>query len=473
MTMQPVIHWFRRDLRLADNTALNAALESGKSVIPLFIIDPALVNGRYAGASRLEFMLRALVALDTSLQKLGSHLVIRQGKPEHILPKFAQEVDAAALFFNRDYTPFARKRDAHVAEMLEIPVYYFDDALPVAPGDVLKDDGTPYTIFSPFKRKWLAIAKLPFMERASGTFHSLQGIDTPPVPSLADLGHSPTIALPIASEAEADRRLLDFAAQRLFAYSEGRNLLPANPADDTLSGSSFLSPYLRFGLLSPRRAYWIAREAWAGAPDSPAQRSVEAWVSEFVWREFYTHILYHFPHVLRRSFRPVYDEIVWRDAPEDLAAWQEGRTGYPVVDAAMRQLTEMGWIPNRARMIVASFLTKDLLIDWREGEHFFMQWLIDGDPAANNGGWQWTAGTGTDAQPYFRVFNPVLQSRKFDPDGRYIRRWLPELDAVPDAFIHAPWKMDSPPSGYPAPIIDHSAAVARTIEVFKAAKERI
>ncbi len=471
--MQPVIHWFRRDLRLTDNTALNAALESGKRVIPLFIIDPALVNGRYAGASRLEFMLRALVALETSLQKEGSRLMIFQGKPERILLKFAQEVNAAALFFNRDYTPYAMKRDKCVSEILEIPVHSFDDALIVAPGDVLKDDGTPYTIFTPFKKKWLTIARSRFMERASGTFHTLQGIDTQPVPSLADFGHSPAIALPVVSEAEAARRLTDFAAQRLFTYSEGRNVLATNHADDTLSGSSFLSPYLRFGLLSPRRAYWVTREAWTHAPDSTAHTSVETWVSELVWREFYTHILYHFPHVLRRSFRAEYDRVEWCDATEDLAAWQEGRTGYPVVDAAMRQLTEMGWIPNRARMITASFLTKDLLINWREGEHFFMQWLIDGDPAANNGGWQWTAGTGTDAQPYFRVFNPVLQSRKFDPEGRYIRRWLPELDAVPDTFIHAPWKMDTPPSGYPAPIIDHSAAAARTIEVFKAAKERI
>jgi deoxyribodipyrimidine photo-lyase len=190
-------------------------------------------------------------------------------------------------------------------------------------------------------------------------------------------------------------------------------------------------------------------------------------VSELVWREFYVHILYHFPHVLKRNFRDNYEHVEWRDAPDELQAWKDGLTGYPVVDAAMRQLTAMGWMPNRARMIVASFLCKDLMIHWQEGERYFMQWLIDGDPAANNGGWQWTAGVGTDAQPYFRIFNPVSQSQKFDPDGTYIRRWIPELRDVPAKYIHAPWEMDTPPVDYPAPIVDHDFARERTLAAFK------
>jgi deoxyribodipyrimidine photo-lyase len=388
MTMQPVIHWFRRDLRLDDNTALNAALESGRPVIPLFVFDPALLNGYFAGIPRLAFLLKALAALEPSLRQLGSGLVIRHGRPEQVLRQFTQETSAAALYFNHDYSPYAQRRDAVVANNLGIPVYRFDDSLLVAPGDVLKDDGTPYTVFTPFKKRWLTVPKALCQERASGQFDSLENIGTPPLPVLADFGHASPIPRPPAGEAEAARRLADFAAQRLFDYGEGRNQLPASEDDDTVSGSSFLSPYLRFGMLSPRRAYWAAREAWTDAPDSAARSSVETWVSELAWREFYTHILYRFPHVLERSFRPEYDAVAWRAAPDDLRAWQAGRTGYPVVDAAMRQLTQMGWIPNRARMIAASFLTKDLLINWREGEHFFMQWLIDGDPAANNGGWQ-------------------------------------------------------------------------------------
>ena len=194
------------------------------------------------------------------------------------------------------------------------------------------------------------------------------------------------------------------------------------------------------------------------------------WINELIWREFYMHILYHFPHVDRGNFRSEYDALPWRDAPDDLQAWKEGQTGYPIIDAAMRQLAQTGWMPNRARMIVASFLTKDLLIHWQEGERHFLHWLIDGDPAANNGGWQWAAGTGTDAQPYFRIFHPVSQSHKYDPNGDYIRRWIPELRDVPARSIHAPWQMASPPPHYPQPIVDHALARERTLAVFKSLK---
>jgi deoxyribodipyrimidine photo-lyase len=195
---------------------------------------------------------------------------------------------------------------------------------------------------------------------------------------------------------------------------------------------------------------------------------VVTWVNELIWREFYMHILYHFPHVNRGSFRPQYDSLAWRDAPDELQAWKAGRTGYPVVDAALRQLTQIGWMPNRARMIVASFLTKDLLINWQAGELHFMHWLIDGDPAANNGGWQWAAGSGTDAQPYFRIFNPVTQSRKYDPNGEYIRRWVPELRTISNTAIHTPWEIDRPPAGYPAPVVDHAMARERALAVYRA-----
>ena len=243
-----------------------------------------------------------------------------------------------------------------------------------------------------------------------------------------------------------------------------------------LDGTSRLSPYLRFGMISARQCAVAALEAMAAAPDEAARQGAETWLNELIWREFYMAILYHFPNVLQEAFRPELRAIPWSNDPAQFAAWCEGRTGYPVVDAAMRQLVETGWMHNRARMIVASFLVKDLLIDWRWGERFFMQHLIDGDPAANNGGWQWTAGVGTDAAPYFRVFNPTLQAAKFDPDGAYVRRWLPELARVPDKHIHAPWLMPLDVQrtagcvigqGYPAPIVEHGAARDRVLAAYK------
>ena len=243
-----------------------------------------------------------------------------------------------------------------------------------------------------------------------------------------------------------------------------------------LEGTSGLSPYLRFGMLSARQAAWAARRAEAQAMDAAARLGAETWLNELIWREFYAAILYHFPFVRQMAFRPELREISWRDAPADFAAWVDGRTGYPVVDAAMRQLQTTGWMHNRARMITASFLTKDLLIDWRLGERYFMQHLLDGDPAANNGGWQWVAGTGTDAAPYFRVFNPMLQGIKFDPQGAYVRRWVPELTTVPNDFIHAPWKMPADVQrrvgcfigkDYPAPLVDHALARERALNGYK------
>ncbi|RMG85966.1 MAG: deoxyribodipyrimidine photo-lyase, partial [Chloroflexi bacterium] len=300
-----------------------------------------------------------------------------------------------------------------------------------------------------------------------GRFHSLDTFETPPLPSLCELGFvEMPISLPVATEAAAQQRLADFVDKAIFTYNDTRDLLAVAPPQYT----SCLSPYLRFGLLSIRAIYGAARAAYLQAEDDRARKSVERWVSELAWREFYAHILWHYPHVLRQNFRREYDMLEWRDNTAALQAWQNGKTGYPIVDAAMRQLVQTGWLPNRARMIVASFLTKDLLIHWQEGERFFMQHLIDGDPASNNGGWQWTAGTGTDAQPYFRIFNPVKQSQKFDPDGVYIKRWIPELRDVPVPYIHQPWTMEHPPANYPAPIIDHAFARQRTLVAYGAAR---
>jgi len=255
----------------------------------------------------------------------------------------------------------------------------------------------------------------------------------------------------------------------VYDYGEGRNRMD-------WSGTSQLSPYLRFGMLSARQAAVAAHSAIASAPDAESRKSAETWLNELIWREFYVSILYHFPHVLRQAFRANLRNIPWRNDEREFAAWCDGRTGYPVVDAAMRQLKQTGWMHNRARMIVASFLIKDLLVDWRWGERWFMQQLVDGDPAANNGGWQWTAGVGTDAAPYFRVFNPVLQGKKFDPEGGYVRRWLPELASVPVKSIHTPWEMPADVQrasscvvgrDYPAPMVKHAEARERVLAAFR------
>ncbi|MBZ0284296.1 MAG: DNA photolyase family protein [Anaerolineae bacterium] len=483
----PIIHWFRRDLRLTDNTALHAANETGAPIIPVFIFDPAIIESPQISLPRLGFLLKGLEALDQSLRERGSRLMIRRGDPRTILPELVQQFGAVAVYCNRDVTPFAQRRDAEVEAALGVPLHSYDDVFLLPPGSVMKAEHAPYTVFTPFKSKWLTIPK-PEMTQTPLQFWRGEG-ESSTVPILADFGKTLSMPLPDAGETEAERRLQTFLSKPIEDYVEERNRLDAAPDDDTLHGSSFLSPYLRLGMLSPRQAYWGAWEkykeltanpfpSWRGEPKTDtfvflpdprsAQESVKAWVSELIWRDFYGHILFHFPHVLKGSFRPAYDRVAWRNAPDDLAAWKAGMTGYPVVDAAMHQLAAMGWMPNRARMIVASFLTKDLLIHWREGERHFMNLLIDGDPAANNGGWQWSAGTGTDAQPYFRVFNPVSQGEKFDPDGAYVRRWIPELRDVPTKFIHTPHLMDKPPTGYPAPIVEHRMARERALTAFKA-----
>ena len=459
MSDSPVIHWFRRDLRLSDNLALQAAIETGQPVIPLFILDPAIIESERAGTPRLKFMLAALESLDGDLRQRGRTLLVRHGEPLVVLREIVEQTGAQALFFNADYTPYARKRDDAIRDALDIPVEIRHDRLLAVPGDIEREKGQPFVVYSPFKRRWRErIQPEPpaNYELSGDNFFAPDNLHNDGVPSLSDLGRDETIDVPDASEHEAQRVLARFVADKLRTYKARRDRI-GNAQAEPQTATSFLSPYTRFGMLSPRQimqAAWLSQEA----DSKDEQKSIDHFVDEVIWHEFYTHILWYFPHVTTQNFNSKYDAVPWRDAPDDLQAWKEGRTGYPVVDAAMRQLTGSGWMHNRARMIVASFLTKDLLIDWREGERFFMEWLIDGDLAANNGGWQWAAGTGTDAQPYFRIFNPILQSKKFDPDGAFIRHWLPELRDVPDKFIHEPWKMPQPPADYPEPIVDHAKA---------------
>ncbi|MGQ9600354.1 MAG: cryptochrome/photolyase family protein [Anaerolineae bacterium] len=466
--------WVRRDLRLSDNQALAAALAQTKTVVPVFILDPVLLTAPEAGAKRVAFLMAGLRQLDQDLRARGSRLIVRRGDPVQELISLMEETGAQTIWAEEDVWPYARRREARVAQAL--PLHLTSGLTVHLPTAVVKADGTPYTIFTPFSRAWKsrplpsALSLLPAPERLP----PLPEVLSLPVPSEPEL----TDAIPFApGEAEAQRRLRQFvdgAGASIFQYAQGRDRLDLN-------GTSHLSPYLRFGMLSARQAVVGALNAIQAAPEEGSRRSAEIWLNELIWREFYMSILAHFPDVLEQSFRPEFRDMVWEDNETAFAAWCEGRTGYPLVDAAMRQLVQTGWMPNRARMIAASFLVKDLLVDWRWGERFFMQHLVDGDPAANNGGWQWVAGTGTDAAPYFRLLNPVLQSRRADPDGIYIRRWVPELDRVPTAYLHAPWEM--PPDlqrtvgcrigvDYPAPIVDHAWARERALAAFAQARQR-
>ena len=467
--MRVAIWWIRRDLRLADNPALTAALAMADQVIPLFILDPHLAQAPTTGAKRLAFLLDGLRSLDADLARRGSRLIFRQGDPQAVLADLVAAAGAGAIVAQADVSPYARRRDAAVAAHLPLQL---TPGVTVFPSDVVtKADGSPYTVFTPFSRAWKALPPNLTPLPAPGRIPTPVDLASDRIPASPAL--PPDVPFE-ASEAEAQRRLRVFAdglQAPIRRYHEQRDR-------PDLDGTSQLSPYLRFGLITPRQAAAAAYAILDGATDAAGRRGAEVWLNELIWREFNASILYHFPGVLRAAFRPELRSIPWDNDPELFAAWREGRTGYPIVDAAMRQLVQTSWMHNRARMIVASFLVKDLLIDWRWGERFFMQHLVDGDPASNNGGWQWTAGVGTDAAPYFRIFNPVLQGEKFDPNGDFVRRWLPALAHVPAPFIHKPWMMtplEQRQAGcvlgqdYPAPIVDHAAARERTLAAYQRA----
>jgi deoxyribodipyrimidine photo-lyase len=461
------IIWFRRDLRLADNAALATAIRQGE-VIPAFVIDPVLLNSDRVGAKRIAWLAANLRELDRSLRQRGSQLIVRRGEPAAELLKLARETEATNVYFNLDLTPYARKRDQRVALELEaqgVTVETFDDMTLLHPEEIVTLTGRPYQVFTVFKRAWLALPKPAADEAESLPEH----MPLPEAVTSLPIDFEESIELPAAGEDAALDRLNRFLEETIYGYGEGRNLLDR-------AATSFLSPYLRFGALSIRQSYWGAKAAIDLATDKAAQQSAEAWLNELIWREFYLALLYHFPHTIDQPLREQYRDFEWLDDDESFAAWCEGRTGYPVVDAAMRMLNATGWMHNRARMIVASFLTKDLLIDWRKGEQYFIQQLIDGDSASNSGGWQWAAGVGADAQPFFRVFNPTLQGQRFDPEGVFVKQWLPELAHVPIEFVHEPWKMSEADQrrynvvigrDYPAPIIDHAFARDRALRHYR------
>ncbi len=436
--------WFRRDLRLADHPALSAAVAGADRVVGLFVDDERL--RRPSGEPRRAFLEGCLDRLDADL---GGCLVRRSGDPREVVADVAREVAATDVYVTADFGPYGRRRDAAVAAALERQggeLRRVGTPYAVAPGTVLTQAGGPYRVFTPFARAWARLADEP--PAAAPVVDWVGGVpSSPPRPVPAP----PGVALPAAGEAAAHERLDEFLDRGVASYAARRD----QPAVD---GTSRLSPYLKFGCLHPRQVLERLATGLAGA---------DALRSELAWREFYADVLYHRPETAHRAVVPRMGALrvdTGARAEERLAAWRDGRTGYPLVDAGMRQLAAEAWVHNRVRMVVASFLVKDLHVDWTRGAAVFMERLVDGDLASNQHGWQWVAGTGTDAAPYFRVFNPVAQSKRFDPDGAYLRRWLPELAGVAAPGVHEPWKLPGgPPAGYPAPIVDHAVERAEAL----------
>ncbi|MEN9332907.1 MAG: hypothetical protein RLY35_87 [Bacteroidota bacterium] len=430
MKTKIVVHWFRRDLRLADNTALYHASQSGHPVLPIFIFDQHILNALdNRKDARVGFIHQTLQSMHETLQSKGKGIHFFFDTPENVWSHLIEEYDIQGVFFNRDYEPYARERDRMIHDILQahsIPLHTFKDHVLFEKKEVCKDDGKPYTVFTPYSRKWKSLLK-PEMLEATPEVDWETFIDRSKsnIPTLEEMNFSPSEqAIPSSS---ID---LDIVRQ----YHETRDI-------PSVRGTTRLSLHLRFGTISIRACVKVGLE------------NNEKWLNELIWRDFYQMIVYCFPHSVQSSFKPQYDRIEWRHDEGDFQKWCEGNTGYPIVDAGMRELNETGFMHNRVRMIVASFFTKHLLLDWRWGERYFAEKLLDYEMASNVGGWQWAAGSGCDAAPYFRIFNPYSQTEKFDAQHQYIQRWVPE------------WKTIS----YPKPMVDHAQARERCLSVYKAA----
>jgi len=473
--------WIRRDLRLHDHAALSAATHEADEVAVVFVFDCVILDALAdKDDRRLTYICRSLEEVDAKLRGHGSRLLVMHGDPVSLIPSLAREWNADAVFANRDYEPYARERDAKVAAQVELRT--FKDIVVLEPHEVATKEGSPFKVFTPFHRCWKETLNpeqdlaehVPNLSRlaALSTLKAAGFLEQYPQEKI---GFVPNALWLEPGEKAARTQLKRFVEKRLDGYAEARNL----PADD---GTSALSVHLRFGTVSIREGFRLARQSIV--PNAPKTNreaksnhfnpatGPEKWMAELVWREFYQHILWHFPRVVEEPFQEQYRGLRWQGTDEHFARWCEGQTGYPLVDAAMRCLNQTGYMHNRLRMVVASFLTKDLLVDYRKGEAYFARKLLDFDLASNNGGWQWAASTGVDPQPYFRIFNPVTQGEKFDPEGRFIRRWIPELRELSASAIHAPWEaveMELLAAGvelgrtYPRPIVDH--AVQRNLAI--------
>lgn len=476
--VERILFWHRRDLRLSDNWGLAAARSRSPQVTGVFCLDPGILKADDVAPARVSYLIGCLQELQQRYAAVGSELLMLQGDPRQSLPRLAQAVDAAAVYWNRDVEPYARDRDTAVAAALkaigvEIKTTFWDQLLH-APGQVMTKSNTPYTVYSPFWRNWRQQAKpapVANLTDAQGLSETVRTQATAAgaiaLPSAADLGFDWTAPLPLEpGEGAAQQQLERFcdSDRAIGDYDEQRNF----PA---LDGTSRLSAALKFGAIGIRTVWAATEVAHNRCRSDEARQSVRAWRQELAWREFYQHVMFHFPSLAEGPYRKMWQHFPWENEPERFQAWCSGRTGYPIVDAAMRQLNQTGWMHNRCRMIVASFLTKDLIIDWRWGEKYFMQTLFDGDLSANNGGWQWSASSGMDPKP-LRIFNPASQARKFDPEADYIRRWVPELRHL-DTEILLSGEIDADDRdqvGYPQPVVTHKQQQARFKEKYNAQK---
>jgi deoxyribodipyrimidine photo-lyase len=480
------IVWLRRDLRLADNLCLYEAAQNSRQVCCAFVVNPPLLADVRMGAPLVCAFLGAIASLRHDLRAMGSDLAILIGDFDAELTRFARRVKAQAIYYNEDYEPKAIARDLAVTRALKLAgfaVHASVDHVYFGADEVVRTDGNPYRVFTPYKRRWLDHRNLgPRLPVPSEKllWKSLLPAShigtTSAAPTPEDYDFVSSKLYPEVSENIARKRLTDFLEgdEGITSYAERRNF----PGVD---GTSRLSPQLRAGTIGIRTCIERAFVVHA-ATTGHTKTSVASWISELIWRDFYQMILRQFPSVVDAPFQKAAERIKWVEPGSHFEAWRTGRTGYPIIDAAMRQLNTFGWMHNRLRMLTASFLSKDLLIDWRHGERYFEQYLADADVAQNNGGWQWAASTGTDAVPYFRIFNPTTQSKTFDPEGRFIKQMLPELESIPIEYIHEPWKI--PPleqrtlgieigQDYPEPIVDHATASKKAIAVFaKALKSK-
>jgi deoxyribodipyrimidine photo-lyase len=461
--MRRVIHWFRRDLRVTDNTALWHAGKESDQIVPVYILSQWKGHHPWTGPNRQEFLCGCLGSLSKNLESIGSRLVLRAGDPVQELEKLIHQTHASAIYFNRGTDPYSieiQKQLEKASEKLQIQIFSYKDSTIFEPNEVLNQEGRPFRVFTPYAKEW-------HRQEKPSLFPKIGNLNTPPAVSSLSL---PTLNYwALTSEARiiesgekaARKRLAFFLKGAISAYRDKRDF----PGEDM---TSRLSQDLRFGTVSPRQIFLNCLEA-SREGCAAARQSIHSYINELVWREFYIQILAHFPTVLDSDFSDQFSALQWDENESVFQRWCEGRTGYPIVDAGLRELNGTGFMHNRVRMIVAMFLTKDLHLHWRKGEQYFMQKLVDGDIAANNGGWQWCAGTGADAAPYFRIQNPWSQTKSYDPAGKYIKRWVPELrDVDPTRFMKPP--PDRLAKEYPMPMVDHATERLETLERFDRAR---
>jgi len=467
ITTPTIIHWFRRDLRITDNTSLLAAASPGLPVVPVYVTSTWSSTHRWTGAKRQEFLCGCLSSLTANLQTIGGRLIVRHGHALACLQQLARETNAAAIHYNRDPDPFGKAAEnalANWCRSVGIECHGHDDVSLHTPDEVLTQSGHPYRVYTPYSRTWLSLEK----RQPAGKPRDLRtprGIHSENLPTPAHWKLSPSGAnLPDPGERAALLRLRQAISKHIASYASRRDI-PSSP------GTSRISQDLRFGLVSIRKV--LAEVLLLRSQCDPSgQAGCDTYIKELAWREFYFAILHYFPNVLHEEFNPEWRGLPWHSPDKAWDAFTSGRTGFPIVDAGVRELLATGFMHNRVRMITAMFLTKDLHIDWRHGESFFMQHLVDGEIASNNGGWQWSAGTGADAAPYFRIQNPWTQSARYDPDGTYIRTWLPELAHLPAKLLTQPPATGKPIApDYTLPCVDHATERDRTLLIFKRHRE--